>query len=191
MKIIKLKAVPATSKILSLLERRNLIRTLKPTKAVLNCKSKRGTLETIYSTSLKFGSHKLICIKPNLAKIKLNSHPDNEDFIIINNTTHKFRPLYIVVGLNKHRFLEEKAKNGNLIKDDFIFLRLKYNDPKTCIFTMLKDTPHCELTLRENGPTPVFFVAEPSRLKMRILKLNGYKFVAIPSSDGRKVIRDL
>lgn len=186
MEIIKLKPVTVTSKILSFLERRNLIRTLKPTKRVLNSKSKRGALGTIYSSSLKFGSHRLICIKPDLAKIKLNSHPDNEDFIIINNTANKFRPLYMVIGLHKHRLLEEKAKNKKLIKDDFIFLRLRYNDPKTSIFTMLKDTPHCEFILPGDGPTPIFFVAEPGRLKMRVLKLDGYKFIAIPGSNGRK-----
>jgi len=180
MEIIKLRAVTATAKILFFLESRNLIRTLKPTKGVLNSKSEEGALGTIYSTSAKFGSHKLICIKPRLGKIRLCSHPDNEDFILVDSTANKFRPLYMAVGLHKHRLLEKKAKNKNLIEDDFILVRLRYNDPETCFFTMLKDTPHCELILPEKGETPVYFVTEPSMLITQDLKLDGYSFIAIP-----------
>jgi hypothetical protein len=184
MKTIKLKPVNPSQRILTLLEERKLIRTLKPTKRLINAKSQRGSVETIYSSSLEFGSHKLICISLNSAKVRLNSHPDNEEFIIVNNTRHKFRPVYIVIGLHKHALLEKKARQQILSQDDFIFLRLKYNDPKTCIFTMLKDTVHCELTFPGEGRSPIFFVTEPSRLKMRHLKLNGYKFS--PYLDPKK-----
>jgi hypothetical protein len=176
MKTIRLKPVMPNAKIINLLEKRNLIRTLKPAKRLLNIGRKPGAMQTIYTSCGEFGSHKLVGISLNSAKIKLNSHPDNEEFIIINSTRHKFRPLYIVVGLYKHELLETKALKGNLNNGDFIVLRLKYNDPKICVFTMLKNTPHCELTLPGKGRAPIFFVAEPSKLKMRRLKLKGYNF---------------
>ena len=189
MKTIRLKPVIPNSKILSFLEKRNLIRTLKPTKKMLNARVKGGMVQTIYSSSIEFGSHKLLCINLNSAGIKLNSHPDNEEFIVVDSALRKFKPLYIVVGLYKHGLLEKKAQAGNLSKDDFVVLRLKYNNPRFSVFTMLKDTVHCELTLPGKGVPPIFFVAEPSKLKMRKLKLRDYNFIFEPAPNGRNARR--
>ena len=186
MDTIKLKPVAVTSKILSFLEDRNLIRTLKPTRNVLDSKSQNGAIETVYSSAVEFGSHKLICVKSSSAKIKLNSHPDNEEFIIINNTKEKFKPLYIAIGLYKHAIFEQKVKNSSLKPDDILLLKWRYNDPVISVFTMLKDTPHCEISLPGEGPSPIFFVAEPSKLIMRSIKTDNYNFELCLSGNGRK-----
>ncbi|MFH1398014.1 MAG: hypothetical protein ABIH27_05660 [Candidatus Omnitrophota bacterium] len=176
MNTLKLKPVNITYQILCFLEERQLIRTLRPTLKILQNHSAGGMVDTIYTSASEFGSHKLICIglSANSTQIELNSHPDNEEFIIINNTFTKFKPLYMAIGLHKHNILEEKAKNKELTSNDIMLLRLKYNNTKTSIFTMLRDTPHCELTTKEEGTQPIFFVSEPSNLTMNYLKLPEY-----------------
>jgi hypothetical protein len=175
MEIIKLKPVNATKKIFAALEKKKLIRRLKATSKVLGAKSPKGAVSTIYSSSVSNGAHKLICVRVNSQQAKLNSHPDNEEFIIIDPSGRRFKPLYIIIGLSKQAILKAKAGRGKLGSGDFMALRLKYNDPALSVFTMLKGTVHCEITSRGKRGGPVFFVAEPSRLKMDRLRLQGYR----------------
>jgi len=175
MEIIKLKPVEATGEILSFLEKRSLIRTCKATPRILRHRKEGCLVEKIYETSPKFGTHKLICVGMNSLEIRLNSHPDNEEFIVINTDAHKFKPLYLIIGLHKQEVLENKAKNKKLSAKDFLALRLKYNDPETSVFTMLKNTAHCEITLAGSKIPPVFFVTEPSKITMRCIDTHHYR----------------
>ena len=172
---LTLKLQSATAAILAELEKKNLIRTLKASKKVLASQEENGAMETIYCSHRNWGGHKLICVKKNSAAVKLNFHPDNEEFILINNNKTKFRPLCIVIGLLKQKKLAEKLKKGRLKAKDFIALAFEHNDHQTCIFTMLRDTVHCEVALPGEGQGPVFFVAEPSRLKLKSFRTKGYK----------------
>jgi hypothetical protein len=172
---LELKSQSATPSILADLEKKNLIRRLKAPQKVLTSQAKNGAMETIYCSHRNWGAHKLICVKKNSAEIKLNFHPDNEEFILINNDKTEFRPLCIVMGLLKHKKLAEKLKKGELKAKDFIALVFEHNNHQTCIFTMLRDTVHCEVALPGKGQGPVFFVAEPSRLKLKSFRTKGYK----------------
>lgn len=178
MKTLKLKAVHPTVKILERLEGRGLIRRLEPPKALLNSRAVNGAVKTIYASAPRFGSHKLICVKLNSSVPKLNSHEDNEEFIIVNPGGLKLSPVYILIALDKHAAFERKAKGQGLGPDDFVLLRMKYNDFSSCIFTMLKGTVHCEVALngKAGAGAPVFFVSEPSRLKMKMARINGHVF---------------
>jgi len=173
--LLPLKLQRATAAILAGLEKKNLIRTLKASRKVLASQDENGAMETIYCSHRSWGAHKLICVKKNSAAIKLNFHPDNEEFILINNNKTEFRPLCIVIGLLKHKKLAEKLKKGRLGAEDFIALAFEHNDHQTCIFTMLRDTVHCEVALPGRGQGPVFFVAEPSRLKLKSFRTKGYQ----------------
>jgi hypothetical protein len=176
MRTIALRSVAVTEKILTRLEKKGLIRTLRPTSKILKLGArKKGGVDAIYSSAPRSGSHKLICVtKEDSCEIALNFHPDNEEFIILNNTSLKYKPLYIVIGLRKYKEFKARAENKRLSKNDFIVLRMKYNDHKTCIFTMLKGTPHCEAVLPGKGRPPVFFVTEPANLGMTGIDLPGY-----------------
>ncbi len=177
MTVIKVKPVTVTPEILDFLERRKLIKALRPPADLLDRKSKHCVVRKIYSTAPRFGTHKLICVNLNqTTKIILTSHPDNEEFIILNNTQKNFKPLYLIIGLHKDRLFEKLARNGKIEKKDVMVIKLKYNDPATCIFTMLKGTPHCEITSEGRGISPIFFVTEPDRLTMKTLDLFGYTF---------------
>lgn len=177
--ILKIKSQKITEEILENLEKKGLIRTLKAPANVLHSKSRQGTVRTIYSSKAEYGSHKLICVKCNSSKINLNCHPDNEEFLLINNTNLKFNPLFIIIALEKGAGLQKKIKNFTLTTDDFIVLELKYNDPRISIFTMLKGTYHCEFTIPGKEISPVFFVTEPSRLQMIKEKLCNYQFIVV------------
>ena len=177
MKTIKLKPINATGRILLRLEKKGLVRTLRPTTKVLRRTARTGLVDTIYSSPIEHGTHKLICIRSdNAGRIALNSHPHNEEFMVINNTGMKLKPVLMVIALSKHRDIERRARDGKLAPKDFIFLRLKYNDHKTCVFTMLKDTPHCEMSGPGKGRASIFFVSEPTNLPMHYLDMAGYTF---------------
>jgi hypothetical protein len=180
MKTITLRPLEATKRILARLEKKGLIRTFKPTRKILRLGArKKGGVDTVYSSSTRYGSHKLICIRQDdFSEVALTYHDDNEEFLLINNTPLKFKPLYIVIGLRKRRELERKAGSGRLSGKDIMVLKFGYNDPATSIFTMLKDTPHCQITKAGKGRPPIFFVTEPSRLTGGPVKLPGYKFIA-------------
>lgn len=178
MKALRLKPINVTDKILLRLERRGLIRTLRPTAKILRRTSRDGLVDTVYSSPVEHGTHKLICVRSdNAGRIMLNSHPHHEEFMLINNTGLKLKPVLMLIGLHKHKEIERKAKAGSLTAGDFILLRLKYNDYKTCVFTMLKDSPHCELSEPGPGRPSIFFVSEPTDLPMHNVDTAGYSFI--------------
>lgn len=177
MRIIKLKPKTATPDLLASLEEKKLIKTFKPPRDLLASQAKNGAMRVIYSSRAHWGAHQLICIKKNSSSIKLNFHPDNEEFILLNNSGVKFRPLYVIMGLLKQKELLAKLKKGLLNGNDFIAVRFKLNDPRTCVFTMLGGTVHCEVVLPGNGVGPVFFVAEPSKMELNNFEAKGYKLV--------------
>jgi hypothetical protein len=172
---LKLKPQTASPKILAFLARKKLIGTLDPPRKVLGSQALNGAMQTIYCSHQRWGSHKLICVKKNSGAIRLNYHPGNEEFILINNNGTKFRPLCIIFGLFKQKELADKLKKNRLSENDFLAVVFPHNDHKSCIFTMLRDTVHCEVALPGQGQGPVFFVAEPSRLRLSSFKTKGYK----------------
>lgn len=176
MKIIDLKPVDITQRIIRRLEKLGLIRAFSATPRSLRAKEGRCVADKVYATASRFGAHKLLCVGKNETLIALTTHPDNEDFIIINPGGHKFKPLYLIIGLGSSKNLIRKAGLGRLSGRDIKALRLRYDDPKTCAFTMLKNTPHCEVTLPGPGQAPVFFVTEPNDLEMASVTLPGYRF---------------
>jgi hypothetical protein len=172
MKSLKLTAIDASSRVFSMLEKRRLIRVLRPDKKF----TASNSVDVVYTSAPEYGSHKLICVRPDSAQVALNSHPDNEEFILIDSDRAPRKPLYMLIGLHGHDVIESKAREGSLDSGDFLLLKLAFNRPSTCVFTMLAGTPHCELVFPGKARPPVFFVAEPSMLSMRFVKLNGYSF---------------
>jgi hypothetical protein len=175
MRSIPLTPVPTTPRLLRSLEKRGLIRTLTPTAKVLRPKKKSGAVDRFYASSSAWGGHTLLCIGKKSTEIKMTYHPDNEELILINGTGRRFKPLYLIVGLHKQNILEKKAARGALTARDFLAIELSFNDPRTSFFVMLKDTPHCEVTLPGRGMHPIFFVTEPAKMKCSRVSIPGYK----------------
>ncbi len=180
MKTIALKPRKVTASILLQLEKCGVIKTFTPSPKVLKLKKGTdGAVETIYTTAPRYGTHKLICVGKNATDIVLTTHPDSEDFLIINTTAQRHKPLYLIVGLYKQKEFERRARKGLLGSKDILALELEYNSALSA-FTMLKDTPHCEVTVPGKGMHPVFFVTEPSDFAMCCLELPDYKFILKP-----------
>ncbi|MDD5347116.1 MAG: hypothetical protein PHT59_00725 [Candidatus Omnitrophica bacterium] len=177
----------ATAQVLSLLERKGLIRTLTPPRRILASRRPEGALEVLYRSHETYGSHKLICVKKNSDLIQLNSHPDNEEFLLINTNGRTYKPLYIVIALHKKDALNRKIRERSLAAADFLCLCMDYANPRTAVFTMLKDTVHCEVTPPGRGTGPVFFVSEPSRLHVHVCRTPGYCLVlGLDKKTGKK-----
>jgi hypothetical protein len=169
MQIISLSPIKMTPELLSGLEKRGLVRTLRPTKKIIATRAKTGAVDTFYASEPENGTHKLLCIGKRSTQIKLSYHTDNEEFILVNTTRYHFKPLYLIIGLHKSKVMEQKFRDMTITAADFMAIELEYNNPFTCFFTLLKHTVHCEVTTSGNGMHPIFFVTEPSKLKMNYI----------------------
>jgi hypothetical protein len=171
---ILLTPIMGTQKVLDMLEKKKLIRCLRPGSAWL--RDKQGGCRDIYRTAPKYGAHKMIAVAKDTTEINLTTHPDNEDVILINNSGKNFKPLYLILATAPKKQFEIKAKNGKLSAKDVVAVELIYNS-STSVFTVLKDVPHCEVTVLGKGINPVFFVTEPADFEMDMVKQHGYTFV--------------
>ncbi|MDR2192267.1 MAG: hypothetical protein LBO62_05265 [Endomicrobium sp.] len=164
-KEIVLKPQKASLKLFEELEKKRLIRLLRPTEKTINTKTKTGAVSRFYSTSEKFGTHSLMCVGKRTADIALSYHDDNEDFILLNPLGLKFKSLYLILSFLKGAVFFKKFHSKKLESKDLIAIELEFNNPRLSFFTMLKRSVHCEITDNSKGRHPVFFVSEPSRLK--------------------------
>ena len=156
---------------LSKLEKRGLITTLKFTPGCL----KESRVDLIYKTAAKYGPQKLICVGKKDLNIQMTIHGDKEELLIMNSAAKKFKPLYLIIALDKIAVFRKKVKQGKLTVRDVLAVELKYNDPATSIFMMNGNVPHCEVTTPGKGQHPVFFVTEPVNLSFAFIPTPGYK----------------
>jgi hypothetical protein len=180
MKTIKLKPVKITKKLLTRLERRGLITTLKFTAGALKAPGKRGRVDLIYRTGPQYGPQKLICVGKKDQAIEMNVHGDKEELLVFNTTGMKFKPLYLIIAMDKLGVFKGKIRGGKLGQKDIMAIELKYNDPATSVFMMNGGVPHCEVTLPGRGQHPLFFVTEPADLSFEVIDTKDYKLVLSP-----------
>lgn len=185
MKQITLQPRKATPALFALLEKRKRVRLLRATARVLNTRTRTGAVDEFYTTQPSNGTHKLLAVGKRSTEIEFSFHSDNEDLILLNATGRPFKPLYLIVALDDRQTFERKARQGTLAAGDLAALELPFNDPRTCVFTVLAGTVHCEVTRPGAGQHPVFFVTEPSKLAMQYPALPGYRF-ALAEKGKRK-----
>jgi hypothetical protein len=63
-----------------------------------------------------------------------------------------------------------------LKEEDFLTLRLKFNDPKVSFFTMLKDVPHGEAVGVSDARPPSFYVTRSDGFDVEFIDLDSYEF---------------
>jgi hypothetical protein len=80
----------------------------------------------------------------------------------------------------KRAELEGKIKNRTLVAQDFLALRMKFNDPEVSFFTMLKDVPHGEVTVDGPERCASFYVTEPRDILIDQIDLCEYKLQVKP-----------
>jgi hypothetical protein len=173
-KEIFLKPQNASLKLFNELEKRKLVRLMRPTKKTVETKTKTGAVSRFYNSSPKYGSHTLLCVGKRSVAIKMCFHEDNEDFLLLNPTGLKFKNLYLIISLLKKNDYLKKLNSGKISAADFIAVKTNFNDPETSFFTMIKNTVHCEITDDAHGQHPVFFISEPSCLKNNKINNKNY-----------------
>lgn len=176
MKTIIPKIVEASEELFEMLNKKNIITPFINNNDSIDLKKEDYDINERYRTSKEYGGHKLICVNYNISEIILNYHDENEDFILIQDKPFKYKDLYLFLSLLDKDSLIEKIKNKELANEDFIIIKLKFNDPKLSFFTMNKEIPHCELVKKdEPKKNPYFFVTEPSNLENKELKKGDYR----------------
>ena len=174
---------PVTEEAMSMLEERGLLQRLFPPEEVLRTAEGVVQVATMYITDPQFGSHMLICVAFNKSEVELLTHPDNEEFILINEGREQ-KPLILVVGLHPEPEFQRLVSTGQLTTEDIWALEMRFNDPRLSFFTMNALTPHCEWTTPGPGPANVFFVTEPSRLGLHPRDMGDYVLrISYQSSD--------
>ncbi len=182
MKSIKLKPVKPSAEVFKSLEKKGLIRTIKPTPKALETKTKTGAVDILYTSKSSFGAHRLMCIGKRNKTVQLCHHSDNEDFMFLNPSQIDFDALYLVLAVDKFEVFCKKLSKNALKDKDFVTLEAVYDDPRFSFFTMLKGTVHCEVVKDEGKHHPVFFVAESSKLKNNKISHKDIQFIM----DGEK-----
>ncbi len=181
MRTIALTPQPLTKAILDDLEKRGLVRTLQPTRRIAD-QPDLDCADPIYISAAASGPHQLLAVRKNVTAVRLTIHNDNEEVIFLRPPQVTFKPLILVIAKLPLKELVARATAGTLEEDDVLALTVKMNDPATAVFTILKDTAHCEVTTANPGEAPVFYVAEPSQMTMRYVDL---KDTALRIRPGR------
>ncbi len=171
---INLDPIDLTPEVAVDLEQSGLILRLAPRRHELPASPGENLWEPIYDSSEKFGPHRLITVSVNSTRLDdFGSHSDNEEFLLIGDDSMK--PLYLVIALHKKRELDRRISQHDLAPEDFICLRLRYNDPEVSFFTMLADVPHGEAIGRGEGRPATFYVTEPRDLDTEITQFREYE----------------
>jgi hypothetical protein len=177
-KKIALKPVEMTPEIMADLEKRNLIIRLGPRRHELPSEWGQSRERAVYDSQERYGPHRLLTVTANrLSFADFATHPDNEEFLMIGDPDTK--PLFLVIALMYRKELEEKISTGTLIPENFICLRIRWNDPEVSFFTMLSNVPHGETVTSSEGHPPSFYVTEGRDLPNDVIDFGPYELAII------------
>jgi hypothetical protein len=170
---IRLEPVAMTGRVMQSLEDRGLIVRLGPGRHRPAAPAGRTVDEPLYEPREGYGPHKLIAVTVNSDDLAdFGTHPDKEEFLILGEPD--CRPLYLVVALHRRTELERIVRERRLSPEDFLALRVRFNDPRVSFFVMLEHSPHGEAAAAGPGRPPSFYVTESRDLPVERLALQGY-----------------
>jgi hypothetical protein len=174
MKAIEVRPVEMTEEVMEDLERRGLIIRMCPGHDDLGAAFGETLTETIYEPVEGYGPHKLITVTVNREEFAgFGTHPDNEEFLLIGDCDTQ--PMYLAISLVGRAELDSKIACGTLDEEDFIALRVKYNDPRVSFFVMRADVPHGEAILDFGKRPPSFYVTESRDLPLDLTEWGEYR----------------
>ena len=162
---VELKPADMTEDVMEDLEKRGLITRLCPHHDDLDAKPGETLWKSVYESEDAYGPHKLITVTVNSEEFAgFGTHPDNEEFLLIGDADTQ--PMYLAIALVGADELDAKISAGTLAPDDFIALRVRYNDPRVSFFVMKADVPHGEAIIDEGKRPPSFYVTESRDLPL-------------------------
>jgi hypothetical protein len=172
---VTLEPVPISKAVLETLDQQGLIRLFKPTERTQNPPSGENIAESLYESDDAYGPHKLIAVGVNKTQVRLGVHPDNEEFLIPDHG-EAVRPLYLLICHLPQDELYQRDQAGTVAAADFTCLSL-YPSPRGAeMFTMLKGTLHCEVTVESDAPIGCFYVTESCDLPITWVDLERTQF---------------
>ena len=170
---VELKPVDMTEDVMENLERRGLIIRMCPHHDDLNAQPGETLSKSVYESGENYGPHKLITVTVNCEEFTgFGTHPDNEEFILIGDADTQ--PMYLAIALVSAEELDAKISANTVTPDDFIALRVKYNDPYVSFFVMKADVPHGEAIVDEGKRPPSFYVTESRDLPLSYTAFGNY-----------------
>jgi hypothetical protein len=172
--IITLHSVEMSPSVMEDLEKRGLIIRLCPRNHELPARPGETLWEPIYDSAESLGPHRLITVSVNsTAFAEFGTHADNEEFLLIGDSTMK--ELHLVIALRSQEEIQRKALENTLTGADFICLRARFNDPEVSFFTMRANVPHGEVVGHADGRPATFYVTEPRDLETDLTDLGSYR----------------
>ena len=183
MKRIEIRARRATVELMDQMEKRGLLRRLRPSGACLSVNEGDQVVEQVELAKKGTGPWQMLAVACNRVKLDhLAAHSDIESWLFF-SAEPTMKPLLYVVAACRAEEFERKVNDGSLSADDLIALELSPNDPETSFFTVPGGVMHDELTYPGPGTGPVFFVPEPSEMAHRSVSLESYD-ITISRSEG-------
>lgn len=174
MNTINLSPVDITPDVMKYLETKDLIIRLSPNNHRLEVESGLTRSKPVYQTDIRYGSHMLITVSVNRTDFfNFGWHEENEEFLLIGDPNST--PMYLVIALCNYLQLDKKIEEKSLSSDDFITLKVKYNDPEVSFFTMKKAIPHGELVSISTTNYPTFYVTEPTRMNLNRTNFDAFE----------------
>jgi hypothetical protein len=175
MKIV-VKPIKATESLMAFLEEKKIITRICPGHDPLMTPKGEARCETVYSTNLQFGPHKLICVTINTIEPKnFLYHSDKEDFMLIDKIGST--ELILTVCLHQKDELLQKIEANTLSANDFVSVICEANNPYLSFFTMNAYYPHVETCRSVSDNPPSFYVGEPRDLDENLIDFKSYQLV--------------
>ena len=172
--ILSLPAQEMTPQLMAEMERLNLIIRLCQGHESFHARPGETTWREMYEPKEGFGPHRLIAIRVNREAFSaFGTHPDNEEFWCLGDPDTQ--PLYLAVSKLGVQALKEKIKSNTLVAEDFILLRIKYNDPDVSYFVMRAGVPHGEAIVDHKKKPAGFYVTESRDLPLDVTELGSYE----------------
>lgn len=175
MKLV-VKPIRATESLMAFLEGKKIITRICPGHDRLKTQEGESRCETVYSTDVQFGPHKLICVTINTMEPKnFLYHSDKEDFMLIDKL--RTTELILTVSLCHKDELLQKIETNTLEPEDFLAIICEANNPYLSFFTMNAYYPHVETCIISSDNPPSFYVGEPRNLDENLIDFKAYQLV--------------
>jgi hypothetical protein len=174
MTTLNLKPVEMTEQVMVGLEKKGLIIRLCPGHDELNAPRGETLWKLLYEPKEGYGPHRLITVTVNREEFAgFGTHPDNEEFWLLGS--EDTQPMYLAISFLAAEKLAAKIDAGILEENDFIALRIKYNDPEVSFFVMCAGVPHGEAIVNRGKRPPSFYVTESLNLPLDLTRFGDYQ----------------
>jgi hypothetical protein len=177
---LRVQARRATPQLMAELEKKGLLRRLRPSERAKAAREGDHVVERIELAAEDTGPWQMLAVTCHRIRLEfMTTHADAESWIFCDAPNVK--PLLYVVSPLPEAEFERRVRANELTPDDILAIELRPNDPETSFFTVPGGVVHDEQTYRGPGRAPTFYVPEPSRMGYNKIVLDGYDVEIVPA----------